>query len=286
MEKYKLTNVSQIMKFNNSILLVDDEITIIEPFEQDLITILQNLLKGISLDDLNELRSKNSIDITEVLELLKENGLLKRYNENKYIGTTLEKQWYYFDGISDYDPNDCQKNIEDKMVCIIGLGGVGTVLVDSLMRSGVKKFVVLDFDNVTITNLNRQVMYDMNDLGKKKTDSIYSKIKKYDSSIKVYTMDKKIEHLDDLLVLDNFPITVIVNAADKPNNIADMVYKYAEKRCIAANGGSVGRNQGSWGPMIVPNKTTTYDVFKKNELSKMKDHEKYIISNECIFWAN
>ncbi len=60
--------------------------------------------------------------------------------------------------------------LQEKRVLIVGLGGVGGTVFMSLVRSGVIRFHIIDFDEVEETNLNRQVLYTLNDLGKSKTD--------------------------------------------------------------------------------------------------------------------
>ena len=259
--------------------MVDDEITVIEPYNANLILILEKLLGGISIDELHRIGIEEDINIEELIKSLEENGILSEYVENKYLGTIIEKQWDYFDGLIGSNPNICQKNIETSSVCIVGLGGVGTIVIDSLMRAGVKKFVIIDCDEVSITNLNRQIMYNKRDIGLRKTDCILAKIIEYDSDIEVHKLDKKIENVEDLSIVDEFSISIIINAADKPNNIADIIYEYAKRRNIAAITGAVGRNQGSWGPLIVPKETQTYEEFKTSEYEMMENYEKFILKN-------
>lgn len=279
LKKYKLINVSQVLKWEDSILLVDDEITVLEPYNANLMSILEKLLTGASIEELHCIGDKQNINIEELLESLAENGILSEYVENKYWGTIIEKQWDYFEGLMDSNPNICQKNIETSSVCVVGLGGVGTIIIDSLMRAGVKKFIIIDCDEVSITNLNRQIMYNEKDIGLRKTDCISAKIVEYDADIEVQKFDKKIENVEDLSMVDEFSISIIINAADKPNNIADIIYEYAQRRNIAAITGAVGRNQGSWGPLIVPEETQTYESFKDWEYERMENYEKFILKN-------
>ncbi len=60
--------------------------------------------------------------------------------------------------------------VQTKRVLIVGLGGVGGTVFMSLVRSGVIHFHIIDFDDVEKTNLNRQVLYTLNDVGKAKVD--------------------------------------------------------------------------------------------------------------------
>ncbi len=55
-------------------------------------------------------------------------------------------------------------------VAIFGLGGVGGYVAEALVRSGIENFALIDFDEVTISNLNRQIIATKSTIGKKKVD--------------------------------------------------------------------------------------------------------------------
>ena len=55
-------------------------------------------------------------------------------------------------------------------VLLVGLGGVGGHALDALVRSGIGRLTVLDFDCVSESNLNRQLLATMNTVGERKTD--------------------------------------------------------------------------------------------------------------------
>lgn len=77
------------------------------------------------------------------------------------------------------DPFNRQKGIEkwdqdliEKQVCLVlGSGGIGSTVAFGLARLGVKKIILWDFDTVDITNLNRQILFNMDDVGKLKVDA-------------------------------------------------------------------------------------------------------------------
>lgn len=60
--------------------------------------------------------------------------------------------------------------VQHKRIIIFGLGGVGGAAALSLVRAGITKIDVVDFDKFDITNLNRQVLANLNTIGKLKTD--------------------------------------------------------------------------------------------------------------------
>ena len=79
------------------------------------------------------------------------------------------------------------EKINKAKVAIIGLGGVGSVATLALARNGVKNFILCDFDEVQLSNINRQLIANFNTLGMKKTDVCEKMIKEInpEASVKV-----------------------------------------------------------------------------------------------------
>ena len=65
---------------------------------------------------------------------------------------------------------DNLNKIKTKTVCIVGLGGVGGYAVEGLVRSGIENFILVDYDKIDITNLNRQIITTNDNIDKYKTD--------------------------------------------------------------------------------------------------------------------
>lgn len=52
----------------------------------------------------------------------------------------------------------------------MGVGGLGSIVMIALLRLGVKKIIIVDYDVVDNHNMNRQLMYSIKDIGHKKVD--------------------------------------------------------------------------------------------------------------------
>ena len=63
-----------------------------------------------------------------------------------------------------------------KKVLVFGVGGVGGYVVEALARTGVSNFVLVDNDTVSITNINRQIIANMNTIGKDKCEVMKERI--------------------------------------------------------------------------------------------------------------
>ena len=58
--------------------------------------------------------------------------------------------------------------IQKQHVIIIGMGGIGCPVAQYLLTTGIKKLTLIDDDKIQKNNLNRQILYSINDIGKKK----------------------------------------------------------------------------------------------------------------------
>lgn len=120
--------------------------------------------------------------------------------------------------------------LQTKRVLIVGLGGVGGTVFMSLVRSGVIHFHIIDFDSVEETNLNRQVLYTLNDLGRAKVDvaTEFAKSINPDIDIKVSNIKLTQDNIED--VLDE-EYDYICDAVDDVNAKV-MLTKYALSRSL------------------------------------------------------
>ena len=70
-----------------------------------------------------------------------------------------------------------QKKIIQSKVLIIGMGGLGCPVAEFLTRAGVGSIGIVDSDNVDLSNIHRQSLYDIGDLKKSKVLSARKKLK-------------------------------------------------------------------------------------------------------------
>jgi adenylyltransferase/sulfurtransferase len=78
-----------------------------------------------------------------------------------------------------------QKKIIQSKVLIIGMGGLGCPVAEFLTRAGVGYLGMVDYDNVDLSNIHRQSLYNIEDLNKSKVKSAQKKLKKINSKTKV-----------------------------------------------------------------------------------------------------
>lgn len=78
--------------------------------------------------------------------------------------------------------------------CVVGVGGLGTVVVQKLAFLGVKDLSLVDMDRVTESNLNRQFFYET-DLGKFKVDATKEKILQLNSGVRILTYHDRVQNV-------------------------------------------------------------------------------------------
>ena len=99
-----------------------------------------------------------------------------------------------------------QKKILNAKVLIIGIGGLGCPLLTYLAASGVGTIGVVDPDKVEISNLNRQTLFSINDIGKYKVDQAKLSINRINKKIKIKIFKKKITLKNIKSVIKDFDI--------------------------------------------------------------------------------
>ena len=124
-----------------------------------------------------------------------------------------------------------QKKLKQAKVLLIGMGGLGSPLSMYLAAAGVGRIGIVDFDVVDFTNLQRQVIYSTEDVGRSKLSSAEKRLKGINPHIQIDKYETRLTSenaLDifrnyDIVVdgTDNFPTRYLVNDAcvllGKPN---------------------------------------------------------------------
>lgn len=112
--------------------------------------------------------------------------------------------------------NDNLRKIADKTVLIVGLGGVGGYTATSLVRSGIKKLIIIDNDIVNLSNLNRQIIATHSTIGMKKTDALEKMLLDINSDVEIEKYDLFLTQ-DNIIDIFSNQIDYVVDACDTVN---------------------------------------------------------------------
>lgn len=87
---------------------------------------------------------------------------------------------------------DGQEKLSDSTALIVGLGGLGCAAAQYLAASGIGRLVLADFDQVELSNLQRQVLHGDVDLGKNKADSAVQTLAGINPHVELLALREKI----------------------------------------------------------------------------------------------
>ena len=116
-----------------------------------------------------------------------------------------------------------QERLKNARVLVIGAGGLGCPVLQYLVAAGVGTIGVVDDDVVDASNLQRQILFDINDIGKSKVESAIAKLGKQNPFVKLIPHALRLTNANALelfegydIILDgtdNFPTRYLVNDA-------------------------------------------------------------------------
>lgn len=134
---------------------------------------------------------------------------------------------------------DGQEKLKTAKVLVIGAGGLGSPVLLYLAAAGVGTLGVVDFDVVDETNLQRQVLFTIHDIGKPKADTAATHLKSLNPFVKIipyrlqFTSQNALDIIREYDIVvdgtDNFQTRYLVNDAcvllNKPN-IYGSIYQF------------------------------------------------------------
>ncbi len=107
---------------------------------------------------------------------------------------------------------EAQEKLKKAKVAIFGIGGVGSFVVEGLVRAGIGKFILVDNDKISLTNLNRQIHATMDTIDKFKVDVMKERILSINPDAHVETY--KIFYMPEDKNINLNDVDYIVDAVD------------------------------------------------------------------------
>ena len=84
------------------------------------------------------------------------------------------------------------KKLSKIKIGVVGIGGIGCPLTQYLVSSGIKELLIVDGDVIERSNLNRQILFNLNDIGEKKVYVAKNRLKLINDECIINTIDKNI----------------------------------------------------------------------------------------------
>lgn len=181
--------------------------------------------------------------------------------------------------------------IVNSNIMVIGMGGAGTNFVLNMASWGVRKIVGVDFDSVQQSNLNRQILFSEEDIGKKKVFAAQSSLKKINSCVNFIPLDKKIAQSSTIVqMINQFDINFVFCAADTPTiKIREWINEACQLTSVPWAFTAMSEYVTQF-QMIVPHETACWECFERSTLDNKQLAEKfqalltdkYNAENDCI----
>lgn len=113
------------------------------------------------------------------------------------------------------------KTLKSKNIIVFGVGGVGGYVCEFLVRSGITKLTIVDFDVISSSNLNRQIVALSNNIGKSKVEEMKQRLLLINPTLNINAIKNKLEDnvLDFKLENYDYVIDAIDDVKAKVNLI-------------------------------------------------------------------
>lgn len=119
--------------------------------------------------------------------------------------------------------------IKNTKILLVGVGGVGSFSYEALIRSGFQNITIIDKDKVEITNLNRQLVADLNTINKSKVSIAKDKARNINENIKIRAIEEFLDK-NNINNLD-YDYDFIIDACDTIETKLELI-KFAQNNNI------------------------------------------------------
>ncbi|AWW54194.1 TPA: molybdopterin-synthase adenylyltransferase MoeB [Pasteurella multocida] len=161
-----------------------------------------------------------------------------------------------------------QETLKQSKMLIVGLGGLGCAASQYLATAGVGHLTLLDFDTVSLSNLQRQVLHDDSRLAMPKVDSAKLSLQRLNPHIQIDTINAKLSTEKLAEIIPHFDVILDCTDNVEIRNQLDQVCQQAKVPLVS---GAAIRLEGQVTVFTYQENTPTYrtlsQLFGENTLS-------------------
>lgn len=162
--------------------------------------------------------------------------------------------------------------ITSKTVAIIGLGGVGGYALEAIARSGIGKIIIVDFDVIDKSNLNRQILTNIHNIGLKKVDVAKERINDINPLCEVIKVDAFLTK-ENIAELFNEKIDYVIDACDTVETKKELIRVCLKKNIKIISSMGTGNKLDSSKLEVMDIRKTSYDPLAKIIRKMVKDEK-------------
>lgn len=172
--------------------------------------------------------------------------------------------------------------IQNTTVAVVGLGGVGGYAVEALVRSGVGNLILVDYDTIDITNLNRQIITSLENISCNKVDEWERRIQQINPNCEVKTIKLKL-NLDNMEELFQYSFDYLIDACDTILVKEELIKRCLEKKIEFISSMGTGNKLNPMELKITDIRETSYDPIAKKIRKYLKDN--HIYGKVPVVWS-
>lgn len=225
---------------------------------------IEGIVSDYSMD------SKISSQFIALIEYLSSKSIIVD-EESKIFSEEREKYSRVFSLLEDYVTDerslqDAWKRITSSTVLIIGLGAVGSWIAATLVQSGITHLILVDNDDVEITNLHRQWGYCLSDVGKPKVVVLRDRLKAMNDKLDIQIINAFLDESFFNKYCDCISPSLVIDCADKPtvDQTAIWIGEYCMERMIPhIITGGYNLHLSLIGQTIIPFKTSCVKCYEQ-----------------------
>lgn len=161
--------------------------------------------------------------------------------------------------------------IGSKRIVVVGLGGVGGYAVEALVRSGVKQLILVDYDTISVSNLNRQIITTQDNLGFHKVDEMKKRILTICPDCQVTTLDLKL-NLENIDLLFSYSFDYLIDACDTILVKEELIRRCLEHEIGIISSMGTGNKLHPMELKVMDIWDTSYDPIAKRIRKYLREH--------------
>lgn len=165
--------------------------------------------------------------------------------------------------------------LKNKTILIIGLGGVGGYTVESLARCGIGNLILVDYDKVDITNINRQIIATYSNIGKYKVDCFKERISNINKNCNVKGL-KIFYGKDNRDIIFNQKIDYVIDCCDSLESKKILIEECFKRKIPIISSMGTGNKFHPELFLITKLKKTEYDPLAKKLRYLLKDNKELL----------
>lgn len=180
---------------------------------------------------------------------------------------------------------DVLEGIKNLNILIVGIGGVGGYTLESLVRCGVENITIIDYDRVESSNLNRQIISNLSNIGELKVDVARKRYTNINDKLNLKTMSVFLDK-DNIDSINICQFDYVVDACDSVQTKALLMEECVKKNIKIISSMGTAKKMDATKLSITTLDKTNYDKLAKKLRSvvdkKLQRKIKVVSSTEQV----